>query len=104
MKFDMRSMYKVCLDVKGKASWSSSETLTGLNELVDLASNSMCCKYNALFLRSRASAVTLSGSQAENACPFPALSADGGPPSCSPRWVPRCFQPIFAQKQWAVLR
>lgn len=31
---------------------------------------------------------------------IPALSADGGPPSCSPRWEPSCSQPIFTQKQW----
>jgi len=35
---------------------------------------------------------------------IPALSADGGPPSCSPRWEPSCSQPIFTQKQWLFLK
>ena len=44
-------------------------------------------------------AVTLSGSQVGNICSFPALKV-GLSLSYSPRWVPHCFKPIFAQKQW----
>ena len=81
----------------------SLEILIRLNEPIDFLCKVRSRNENPLFLRFKASAVTLSGSQAGNTCPFPALKA-GLSPSCSPRWVPHCSQPISAQKQWVSLK
>ena len=83
----------------GKISGVSLKILIRLNEPIDFLCKVRSRNENPLFLRFKASAVTLSGSQAGNTCPFPALKA-GLSPSCSPRWVPHCSQRIFAQKQW----
>jgi len=80
-----------------------------LETFAEFLMNRLPCFYNLHFrhgihhsLAETASAVTLSGSQVGNACPFPALKA-GLSPSCSPRWVPHCFQLSFAQKRWIPL-
>jgi len=88
--------------VKGKEAGVSLKTLIRFNEPIDFLYKVRPLNENPLFLRFKASAVTLSGSQVGNTCPFPALKA-GPSPSCSPRWVPHCSQPIFAQKQWISL-
>ena len=81
----------------------SSKILIRLSEPINLLCKPRSGKENPLFLRFKASTVTLSGSQVGNTCFFPALKA-GFSPSCSPRWVPYCSQPIFAQKQWVFLK
>jgi len=81
----------------------SLKILIRLNEPIDFLCKVRSRNENPLFLRFKASAVTLSGSQLGNTCPFPALKA-GLSPSCSPRWVPHCSQRIFAQKQWVSLK
>jgi hypothetical protein len=49
----------------------SSEILMIFCEYVDFSSEFMCCKWAPLFLRFKASAVTLSGSQVGNVLPLP---------------------------------
>jgi len=87
----------------GNPSKVSSKILISPNEPIDLLYKFTSSKWNPMFLRFMASAVTLSGSQLGNTCPFPALKA-GLSPSCSPRWVPHCSQQIFAQGQWIPLK
>ena len=61
----------------------SLKILIRLNEPIDFLCKVRSRNENPLFLRFKASAVTLSGSQVGNTCPFPALKA-GLSPSCSP--------------------
>jgi hypothetical protein len=63
--------YSLSYNLTRKLPGVSLEVLIIFCESVDFSSEFMCCKWDPLFLRFKASAVTLSGSQAGNVLPLP---------------------------------